>query len=766
MLRILFGISLLAAASAKIDNHPPPPRRRRLRRSAAKDGFSSWGRKKYRRGESSQLSSPRGPPRRLERPESTRTLEHLSNDIKLPFGDAQELASADGEVGQHGVELSSYVQYTSMSMVEAWFPLSPWDGQHMAGEKTVELLSPIIQSMSSPTEEVDLHLQIDDFASMSTPGFQIDDPLTPEELSLSRFSGEDHSIEMEKLEMSVPSRMSDLISLSVPPETDFEFLISPAAMEIEEKRGSAWEESGLDMSLSMAPHDSAIAQVAKDDAVTSALDTFIMEFSELSMLTVDDEDVQSIDIKSNTFDLSVPVVDEDGDPFAGIATKIADDMSLQLSTFTVDEEVLTEIGTEQLEGMSILLSLPDEVESADIASNAFVLSVPVVDEDDDPFEGIATEIADDMSLQLSTFDFDEEVLADIDTEQLEGTLSILLSMPAVDEIEEGGIETNTFDATGLGLSMPAIDEKYDVLEELEAIDDVNLQLSMPSIESLEVLHSDASELPDAVSVDPPITDSAKEQYQDEVSVPATTSADEAAPIDIVIWNVDNEDSIESIGNDFGLEMSSGDYDRPDSEMSGVASESPSGYSIIISNSPTYSPRFGWGAKAPTSNPESTDSLSPTKEETQEAATLLEQPPDVPTADVNSANEQNQDAVGISATEFDEETTPSTAASTTSSVTMNADDNEVEKAVSLDYSGPGDISHGEIIDTGVEDASMPTDSPSASTERSNEEQEEEDDESWLEGLIEKIYLLEQNSSSMRVNRASSMLAASLVGALLL
>ena len=289
----------------------------------------------------------------------------------------------------------------------------------MAGEKTVELLSPTIQSMSSPTFEVDLHLQIDDFASMSTSGFQIDDPLTPEELSLSRFSGEDHSIEMEKLEMSVPSRMSDLISLSVPPETDFEFFITPAAMKIDETRGSDWKESGLDMSLSMAPHDSAIAQVAKDDAVTSALDTFIMEFSELSMLTVDDEDVQSIDIKSNTFDLSVPVVDEDGDPFAGIAT----------------------------------------------------------------------EIADDMSLQLSTFDFDEEVLADIDTEQLEGTLSILLSMPAVDEIEEGGIETFTFDATGLGLSMPAIDGNHDVLEEMEAIDDMNLQLSMPSIESLEVLHS-------------------------------------------------------------------------------------------------------------------------------------------------------------------------------------------------------------------------------------------------------------------------------------
>ncbi|EJK50372.1 hypothetical protein THAOC_30670, partial [Thalassiosira oceanica] len=61
--------------------------------------------------------------------------------------------------------------------------------------------------------------------------------------------------------------------------------------------------------------------------------------------------------------------------------------------------------------------MPEEVPPADFKSNAFQLSMPDADEGEDPFAGIESEIAGDMSLQLSIYSFDEEFLTDINSEQ-------------------------------------------------------------------------------------------------------------------------------------------------------------------------------------------------------------------------------------------------------------------------------------------------------------------------------------------------------------
>ena len=429
-----------------------------------KDGFNSWGRKRYRRSEPSWLASPPRPPRRLERAEANETPEHLSNDIKILFGDVQELATATGKLGQYTVDLSPSEQYSSMSMVEVWLPLNPWKDQPMAGEKTVELLSPTIQSMSSPaSEEEESYHQMDDIASMSTS------------ITIDKSFEVAHEIEPDA------------------PELPAESIDRPATGE-------------------------------------SPLNTYINSAKE--------------------------------------------------------------------------------------------------------------QYQDAVSKSVTT-----------------------------NEIEEGEIEAGGFGAMSIGLSMPAIDGDYNELETIEAFKDTSLQLSMPIInEIFAVTHEiedDAPELP-AESLDPPTTgespwnayiNSAKEQYQDAVSVSVTTpSAEDAGSIEMSLsMNLGSKESIESIDGEFVFEMPSGNYDELDFEMSVAASERPSGSSVIVSNSPTYSPRFGWGAKAPSSKPEPTDSLSPTEDEAPEAATSPEQPPDMLSEEspwaayINSAKEQYQDAVSSSAT---------------------------------------------------------------------------------------------------------------------
>ena len=112
-----------------------------------------------------------------------------------------------------------------------------------------------------------------------------------------------------------------------------------------------------------------------------------------------------------------------------------------------------------------------------------------------------------------------------------------------------------------------------------------------------------------------------------------------------------EASEESIDREFEFEVSSENFDELDVEMSVATSARPSGSSITVSNSPTYSPRFSSGAKTPSSKSSKPTKVeaSPTKESSlaayiNSAKEQYQTKESLWAAYRNSAKEQHQDAI--------------------------------------------------------------------------------------------------------------------------